>query len=535
MDNGIAGQLFSNEMETVLVFISRISGGFATITDCKGRRIKTVDSRGREIEELRGVIYDLAQKAFEKKAPVSGPSGIVPDAEAWAIPVGDFVLSGCNVDRVERDKKLWDSLLQALPLIARVVGGEAVLFDKEGKRLVSIDPIGQCNTDYIGKASKAAKRSMDLQQPVIDKSMSVPGATAVRIPITDNYGLGFNNELTVLQKQKLIEEVKKFQYARYNFDDIIGSSEKVSRCKTLAKNVARGMSSVLIYGETGTGKELFAQAIHNSSNRSDKPFIAINCGAMPASLIEGNLFGYVGGAFTGAKKQGNAGFFEAANHGTLFLDEISEMDWELQAKLLRVIQEQEVVRIGSTKPIRIDVRFIAATNKNLRELVVQKLFREDLFYRLNVVELKIPPLRERQKDIEDLAKFFIEKYNHILGKMILDISPDVINIFQTYSWPGNIRELQNCIESSLNLVLAQEHTLNKNHLPSQFSRANSAFHKSFLGETSYTSNLAAVLRATERELLLRVLKDENDNRLRAAKRLGISTTTLWRKICALQI
>jgi len=489
-----------------------------------------VDSHGRELKELRGATYALACEAVVKQAPVFGRSGLAPEAEAWAIPIGDYVLSGSNVERVERDKKLWDSLSQALPLIARVAGGEAVLFDREGCRLESVDPLGRKNENYIGRVSKAAHQAMLTQQPVIGKSMSVPGATAVRIPITENYGLGFNNEQVVSQRQKLIEEVKKFQYARYNFDDILGQSESIQKVKTVAGYLAQGISSVLIYGETGTGKELFAQAIHNASKRREKPFIAVNCGAMPATLIESNLFGHEEGSFTGAKKGGSPGIFEAANNGTVFFDEISEMEWDLQAKLLRVLQEQEVTRIGSTKPIRVNVRIISATNKNLRQLVAEKRFREDLFYRLNVVELKVPALRERQEDIYSLTKFFIEKYNYTLGKMVGDVSPEVIAIFQKYPWPGNVRELQNCIESSLNLVQPDELVLERWHLPSQFEvEASSAGPASADGKAPV--DLAALLGEAEKGILQRVLKEEEQHRARAARRLGISTTTLWRKLC----
>lgn len=524
-----ATSALARQLYEVLPLIGRVCGGFATVTDREGRRLRTVDSHGRELKELQGASYALASEAAVRQAPVCGHSGLEPEAEAWAIPIGDYVLSGSNVEKVERDKKLWDSLSLALPLIARVAGGEAVLFDKEGCRLESVDPLGGKNDSYIGKVSKAAHQAMLTQQPVIGKSMSVPGATAVRIPITEAYGLGFNNEQVVSQRQKLIEEVKKFQYARYNFDDILGQSESILKVKTVAGYLAQGISSVLIYGETGTGKELFAQAIHNASGRREKPFIAVNCGAMPATLIESNLFGHEEGAFTGAKKGGSPGIFEAANGGTVFFDEISEMEWELQAKLLRVLQEQEVTRIGSTKPMRVNVRIISATNKNLRQLVAEKRFREDLFYRLNVVELKVPSLRERQEDIYTLTRFFIEKFNFTLGKMVVDISPAVIAILQKYVWPGNVRELQNCIESSLNLVQPGELVLERWHLPSQFETEPAAAISSHTGG-SVPIDLAAILQETEKGILLKVLKEEGQHRARVARRLGISTTTLWRKL-----
>ena len=506
-----------------LPLIARISGGYASVTDRAGKRLRTIDSHGNELKEHHGVVYGLAREASQNNAPAFGYSAFVPTSEAWALPIGEYVLSASNTEKIQRESKLWDSLSQALPIIARVAGGEAVLFDQEGRRLQSVDSHGVQKTEYIGKVSAAAQEAMHSQKPVVGKSMSVPGAMAVRIPITEKYGLGFNNEMMVFQKHKLIEEVKKFQYARYNFDDIVGVSESIQRCKTVARNISQGISSVLISGETGTGKELFAQAIHNASLRCDKPFIAINCGAVPPSLIEGTLFGYVDGSFTGAKKGGSAGIFESANGGTVFLDEISEMEWDLQARLLRVLQEQGVTRLGSSKPIRVSIRIISSTNRNLRLLVEEKKFRDDLFYRLNVIELKVPALRDRYDDIQPLTRCFLEKYNHVLGRIVEDVSTDVLEIFCRHEWPGNVRELQNCIESALNIIEPHERLLQKRHLPSQFEKISGAARKVEL-------SLDAILKETEKSVITRILQEAKENRGHAAKRLGISTTTLWRKM-----
>ncbi|HBC92076.1 MAG TPA: sigma-54-dependent Fis family transcriptional regulator, partial [Pelotomaculum sp.] len=239
------------------------------------------------------------------------------------------------------------------------------------------------------------------------------------------------------QQQKLYEEVKRLQHTRFTFDDIIGETEAIVKAKHMAKFVADGFSSILLYGETGTGKEMFAQSIHNASERCCRPFVALNCGALPASLIESNLFGYEEGAFTGAKKGGCTGVFEQANGGTIFLDEISEMEISLQTKLLRVLQEREVVRIGGGKPIKVDVRVIASTNKEINYLISEGKFREDLFYRLNVIQIKVPPLRERFEDIAFLASHFIQQYNKTFGKSIEDIAIETMKILQRHHWPGN--------------------------------------------------------------------------------------------------
>jgi len=508
--------------------IARITGGFATVTDRGGKRIESVDPRGQQLKQYQGLVYAIAREAGEKQVPVFGHSQFIEEAEAWALPIDNYVISCSNVEKIERDNKLRETLSQALPLIAKITGGETVLFDQDGRRLESFDHNGKRNDKFIGKVSKAAQQAMYTQQPVIGESISVMGATAVRIPITDKYGLGFNNEMTVLQKQKLLDEVKKFQYAKYNLLDIIGESEAIRKCKTITQYIAKGISSVLIYGGTGTGKEFFAQAIHNASDRCNKPFIAINCGALPSTLIEANLFGYVDGSYTGAKKGGSMGIFEAADKGTVFLDEISEMDWDLQAKLLRVIQEREVTRIGSTNPIPVNVRIISSTNKKLRQMVEEKRFREDLYYRVNVVELQVPTLKERENDIFLLVEHFLAKYNKLLDKIVMGISPEVEKFFRSYEWPGNVRELQNCIESALNMVQTDEQSLELHHLPVHFNLKGIDFSPS--QASSPEMHLAVIISNAEKNAIVHALQKEENSRSRAALRLGISNTTLWRKM-----
>lgn len=508
----------------VLPVISRISGGYATVTTKEGVRIKTFDSDGKEVQALTGKVYELAKKAGETGSIQTGKSVIVENAEAWAFPLGTHVLAASNIELVLREKKLKEALLEALPLIARVAGGEAVLFDDKGTRLASYDYKGNVSQSYLGIVSKAAQEAMKNQKPVIGESMSIAGAVGVRIPITKEFGFGFNNEEGVQREHKLLEEVKKFQYAKYNFSDIIGECDAITKVKSIASFISRGISSVLILGETGTGKELFAQAIHNSSERRSEPFIAINCGALPSSLIESYLFGYEGGAFTGAKKSGNPGSFEQANGGTIFLDEISEMDYNLQNKLLRVLQEREVTRIGSSQAIKIDVRVISATNKDLTEQIAAGNFREDLFYRLNVVQIKVPSLKERLEDIPLLVKHFINSYNKLLGKFVLGISEGARNYLMEYEWPGNIRQLQNCIEHAMNMVNVNESAITIGHLPSYiFENRHNNRQNSLL-------SLAEVVAVAEKEAITKALKTNKGSKKDAAQSLEISTTTLWRKI-----
>ncbi|MGM0411404.1 MAG: sigma 54-interacting transcriptional regulator [Bacillota bacterium] len=235
---------------------------------------------------------------------------------------------------------------------------------------------------------------------------------------------------------------KKGYLAQYNFEDILGKSNKLNKAKKESKFIAKSESTVLISGESGVGKELFAQSIHNYSKRRNYPFVAINCSALPSDLLESELFGYEEGAFTGARKGGKAGIFEQAHEGTIFLDEIGNVNSRVQSKLLRVIEEKEVRRVGGSKVIPVNVRIIAATNKDLQKLIEKNKFREDLYYRLSVLPLYIPPLRERRADIPELVEFFLEQY----GRENLKIPHEIMSKFYHYEWPGNIRELKNCIE-----------------------------------------------------------------------------------------
>ena len=248
---------------------------------------------------------------------------------------------------------------------------------------------------------------------------------------------------------KNIVEVSN-QYNRITLDDIHGTSQSIQSLKEYIKTVANSNSTVLITGESGTGKELIARSLHSSGNRKDKPLIVINCSAIPDSLLESELFGYVKGAFTGADNNGHMGKFELANGGVIFLDEIGDMPLYLQAKILRVIQEKKIERIGSNKSIDLDIKIIAATNADLRQKIKEKKFREDLFYRLNVIPIQTCPLRERREDIESIVKKLIEKYSVISGKKEIDIDEKAMKVLLDYDWPGNVRELENVIELIMN-------------------------------------------------------------------------------------
>ncbi len=510
-----------------LPIIARVTAGYAALTNKDGERIKTVDSTGNEIIELRGVYYDLAKEAALKQEAMHGMSQLELGAETWCIPIVDYVLCCSNVERVSYSCALKQSLIDALPFIARVAGGEAVVFDGEGKRLASINSNGEINAKFLGTISKDANEAMKKQKPVIGESNYISGASAVRIPMGKDFGFGFNNEDHIQKNNSLMNEMKKYQNAKYNFSDIIGNTREIDRAKEIANIAAQSSSNVLIFGETGTGKEVFAQSIHNASSRFSNSFVAINCAAIPQNLMESSFFGYESGAFTGAKKGGSAGVFEQANGGTLFLDEISEMHLELQSKILRVLQEREVRRIGSEKIIQLDIRIISASNKDLDKLVKEGKFRQDLYYRLNVLDIHLPSLRYIKEDIPLLVKHAIKKMNIIFGKFVEGIDEKALSILVNYGWPGNIRELMNCVEKSFNII-GNERIIRVEHLPRNIKES---FNVADVNE----EGLEEMLKEYEREIILKALEINNGIKSKTADYLKISTTTLWRKMNQLNI
>ncbi len=317
--------------------------------------------------------------------------------------------------------------------------------------------------------------------------------------------------------------------ALYTFEDIIYKSDLMHRLIIKAKKAADSSSPILVYGETGTGKELLVQAIHNGNPlRRKKPFIAQNCAALPKTLLEGILFGTTEGSFTGAKDR--QGLFEMANGGTLFLDEVNSMDIELQAKLLRALQDGVIRRIGGVKTITVDVRVIASTNIRPAEAVEKKLLRQDLYFRLNVVSLNIPPLRERREDIKPLAQYFISLYNQKMGKNVRGISNEVMNIFLNYSWPGNVRELRSAIESAMNFIeddIIKEKDLPLNELG--YFQSEDAAHIISVQKDALPS-LNDAVSSFEKNLIIEAVNKAEGNYSEAARLLKIPRQTLYNKI-----
>lgn len=373
--------------------------------------------------------------------------------------------------------------------------------------------------DKIKKFFRPAYLNKHAEEPfLIDQGSFTVTAKLILAPNYQVTGL-----VLVLREITLVKTlVNKMVGARasFSFDDLIGTNKLFLETINLAKLASASDSNVLLSGESGTGKELFAQAIHNLSDRKNGPFLAVNCAALPRSLIESELFGYAEGAFTGAKKGGNPGKFELAEGGTMFLDEIGEMPLEIQATLLRVLQESNVVRIGGKEVIPVNVRIIAATNKNLEKEIASSNFRKDLYYRLNVMGISIPPLRDRTDDIPVLTEYFLDKLNLRLNKEVKEISSNVIDIFKQYHWPGNVRELQNIIERAINV--ADGGTISPHNLPGSLR----------VSDHNHEEIALMPVRHYEKELIIRLLREYKGNRTAVANAIGISRTSLYRKLLA---
>lgn len=360
------------------------------------------------------------------------------------------------------------------------------------------------NREFIMESTDS--HYMASSRPLIDPTGQIIGAMAILKDIRD--------------VRELVHKVTG-QLA-FTFDEILYSSKAMQQAVALARTYARGDSTVLIRGETGSGKELFARALHAASYRSEKIFVPVNCAAIPDTLLESELFGYEEGAFTGAVKGGKQGLFELANGGTLFLDEIGDISSHLQVKLLRVLQDRKVRRIGSAREIPVDVRILAATNRHLEALIEKGTFREDLYYRLNVIPLFLPPLRERKEDIAVLAEFFLKRFSTKLHKAVQCISQEALQKLEGYHWPGNIRELENVIERAVNIVEGQ--TLEAEQVVLHYE----AFSKVRV-DSSSPQTLEEMLEETEREILRRALRQYRSSR-QLGQYLGLSHTAVLKKL-----
>ncbi|MDQ7096425.1 sigma 54-interacting transcriptional regulator [Desulfosporosinus sp. PR] len=399
-----------------------------------------------------------------------------------------------------------------------------------GRRLDKIEPDAAaikvlCN----GRANNGADHLDSLGIDVVGstfplyKGKHIIGCISTFKNVTEVVELNRELQQTKGVADYLKEQLEQWEQLPLSFKEYVGQNRNVKETLVLAAKVARTDSTVLILGESGVGKEVLAKAVHNASRRKDKPLIKVNCAAIPETLIESELFGYEEGAYTGAKKGGKLGKFELAHSGTIFLDEIGDMSLTMQAKLLRVLQEKEFERVGGSATVKVDIRVIAATNRDLEAMIAAGTFRKDLYYRLNIVPLNLNPLRERKDDLMALTKTFLDKFSREVGHE-LSLSSQVVRIFQQYDWPGNIRELQNVLEHAS--IVCNGSLIEIRHLPGHVIPSN--------GEPLYIKDkhgdLKEAVAKVEKELILAALANSNNNRSKAMRALGISRRAFYDKL-----
>lgn len=484
--------------------------------------------------ELLGVIGVLAFDLEQKQK-------IHRDYESLLIflnKLGNLLAGNLNYNKTITKLTIQDKLTNT---IINEIDNGIILTDNYGTIKVINSKIenyfSKNKKDLIGKSIYEIIPNIQLdknQEYYIEKKVKINGnkkSFMIRnIPITMKEKkvsniIQLNETSNVVKNAYMLIEGKN----RINFEDIIGESETIIQAKKLAQNVAKSDSAILLRGESGTGKDLFARAIHNSSHRKDAPFIAINCASIPDSLLESELFGYEEGAFTGAKRGGHIGKLELANGGTLFLDEIGDMPLHLQPKLLRVLQEQKFMRVGGKEVISVDFRLITATNKNIEEMISKNKFREDLYYRINVIPIHIPPLRQRQGDINILINYLMTRYCNRLGLSRKKVSSSVKNVLNHYNWPGNIRELENTVEYLINTMEGE--IIEFKDLPYNIKEENTVLvNKLNLGETKSLTNM---IEEYEKQILQSYLQrygETTKDKREIAKALSIDLSTLYRKL-----
>ncbi len=465
--------------------------------------------------DLKTILDDVLEKIIAFMGVDAGVIYVIDEETLEMIPVSFKNLS----DEVVRD------LCENRVKVGECMCGSIAQFEREVIILkeASKDPRFTRETlkregmeFYAGLPLKSKDKVVGVLCVITHKPYSIDEESldilrAATVPIA----LAVENAMLFENTKRQAEAKKKY----YNFEGIIATSPKMKDVLNIVRKITDVSSTVLIQGESGTGKELIARSIHFNSIRKDRPFIAVNCAALPETLLESELFGYVRGAFTGAYTD-KKGLLEAADGGTLFLDEIGAMSKNLQVKLLRFLQEREFYKVGSTRPVSVDVRIIAATNQSLEEAVKSKQFREDLYFRINVIKIELPPLRERIEDIPLLVRYFMNRFSKKMGKKMRRISNEAMDALIKYPWPGNIRELKNTIERAM--VIAEADEIWLEDLPPEITV--------YSNMTKEDLSLRRAIRVMEMAHIQRVLNLVGGNKKKAAHLLGIDTATLWRKL-----
>ena len=452
-----------------------------------------------------------------------------------ALLLSSSILSSENLERIDAQARLLSEVVNSSPHCIITVNSKGAILNSNTKARKFLqsgeDTFGGILGKEIDYFWKGAFEAIVAQGQDFKNKEFVFNDGTVRIVLSSRtiYNEG-NIEQVVIFFDDVIE-AKENAYAvldegRGTLNNIIGNSIELKPLKDMVPTIASSNSTVLISGESGTGKELFAKAIHFSGSRSAAPFVTINCGAIPETLIESELFGYEKGSFTGANTKGYMGKFEQGNGGTIFIDEIGDLPLHMQMKLLHVLQRKEFERIGSNQTIKLDARFIAATNRDLQEMVREGTFREDLYYRLNVIPMTVPPLRERKEDIPALVNHFIAKYAASLHRNITAVTDEVMSIFLAYDWPGNVRELENAIEYGINL--AQDSIIRVYDLPPHLKKTHANFIPS-----SPDGDLKQTVENYENNMLQQQLREVEEGKMtkeELARKLGISRSSLYRRI-----
>lgn len=526
--------------------------------------IKQEDALGKKVEEvipstkLPRVIetgepeinhqqeLDNGKKIITTRLPMFDHNGAVQGAFAVFKDMTDVEELAQEVTDLRSIQTMLNAIIQSSEEAITVVDeeGKGIMINPAYTRLTGFsekDVIGKPATIDISEGESMHMQVLKTRKPVRGARMKVGQAgrdVVVNVaPIIVDGDLKGSvgiiqdmSEITALTNElNRARQIIRTLEAKYSFDDIIGESEEIRLVIDQAKLAASTPISILLRGESGTGKELFAHAIHNASGRKYSKFVRVNCAAISESLLESEMFGYEEGAFSGAKKGGKRGFFEEAAGGSIFLDEIGELSIKTQAKLLRVLQEKEIVRVGGTKPIAVDVRVITATNTNLEKQIAAGTFREDLYYRLNRMPLFIPPLRQRKEDITLLTKHLLGKINRDFGRNVEEITPEALLLLTHYDWPGNVRELENVLGRTVIHMAIPETTIQAKHIPALTTHTRDTS-PIFLAEEDSGQGLARLMDSYEKDVIIKTLAHHEFNKTKAAKTLGISVRNLYYKM-----
>ncbi len=496
--------------------------------------------KGVNLKDSIGKVIDLVQSGYNKVIPVYDenkrikgilhPGKVVCFLNNTLFKINELFLkildnihdAICVVDK-EANVLIWNKSAEKLYEIKKDIIFNKKIQDIFPSALLPKILVDGNSYENIFNSPRDGCYNIISAKPLIDNE-KVIGAVSCDKDISELIRMAELLNKTQTNLQVLESEVLNLNETRFAFSQIIGNNDKFKDIIKFSSNISRSTINVLITGESGTGKEVFARAIHLESGRKGY-FVPINCSAIPNDLMESELFGYTGGAFTGSSREGRAGKFELAHNGTIFLDEIGDMPINMQPKILRVIEDGIITRVGSESSTKINVRIIAATNKNLNKLMEQGLFRKDLYYRLNSILIDLPPLRERREDIPLLIKKFVRDFCLSYGINIIEIPLDVMNILINHHWEGNVRELRNLIERIV--ILSKHNKFDISYLPNDMIKEN---HKSFISQSNDSIDLSEAVNSKEKELILTALKISNNNKKKASEMLNIPRSTLYFKM-----